>query len=404
MRFWPEIISLIIAIGAVALTLRWGRAEMVTPADKQARLNSVFDFLKYVLGTVALGVLTAILSQTIKDRETIIKEIEQIGKYINNAVDPDRDKRIRFASLFAHVTRDSESRALWVDYEDWIVKEVEREEAIKERTNQVVANLQNRTITPEEGTQELAKLATEQKTIEAKIGPAIKPFSEKEQMTPRTVLGIPHAEFGAANDGELTTMELFAVRFHGDNNQVYAFLRDRLAKLGLPLHTSPGFIDIVGVRKAQLSDLYDDEIFVLWTDAKGAHAEGFRATCDPGQYFIDHPLNPRGCAQFVDGRYTFQLGPSAKGETVLRQKGPVVVSRRSNGVYEGDEQGDFGFLISYGGTDEHVGVWSSGSQLIFGGKEGKEWARFRQIIQHAPPDQKTFRYTLLSITRSDVHE
>jgi hypothetical protein len=51
-----------------------------TVAERQTRIQSVFDLLKSLLGTVAVGMLTMALDQGIKQREEILKERDQVTK------------------------------------------------------------------------------------------------------------------------------------------------------------------------------------------------------------------------------------------------------------------------------------------------------------------------------------
>ncbi len=73
--------------------------------DGLARLRLWLGFAKFVLGTVAVGVLSAVLNQQIQSRTLAMKEVEQQQEYVKQfvvqALDDNLEKRVRFAHYFS---------------------------------------------------------------------------------------------------------------------------------------------------------------------------------------------------------------------------------------------------------------------------------------------------------------
>jgi hypothetical protein len=415
---WVVVIVGILLIGGFAIYV-WANGAVAgeTADQRQARLNAVFELLKFLLGTVAVTVLATALAQSLKDREQILKEREQVaketeefGKLLTYALALDGQTRVHFADFFAHVTRDKDYRDQWGQYRDDIKADIIKEANIKSETSVLLARVDAGNLSPEEQskvTVELKEKANELRATQIALAPLISPSPALMQRQPSSMghaTPIKLSELGSVEeDGSIDVPALFAKKFAGAGaeERIYEFLKQQLESSGYHLHTSTNYVDPVGVRKPLLNDLYDDEIFAAWTDENGKkHAEGLRATCDPG---VAPEIYRGGHAQLLDGQYDFRRAPrekgSGKGDVVLAQSGPVVISRwHADGTYGGDEQGDFGILIKPGGTEANVGINGYGSQAIFGGRDGALWKRFFEIITKVTPaEQKTFRYTLLSI-------
>ena len=80
------------------------------------RLKIWLGFLKFFLGSFAIGLATIIINQEFQDREIELKEMEQLGKFIDHALTEDVGVRLRFAQYFSTVTRSDEIRKGWKDY------------------------------------------------------------------------------------------------------------------------------------------------------------------------------------------------------------------------------------------------------------------------------------------------
>jgi hypothetical protein len=92
----------------------------LTPEQRLARLTEWLGFLKFLTGSVAVVVFTAILGHLIKEREQALKEVSQdnanLQNYVNIALDNSSEKQLRLAEYFKIVSRDSNARSRWEQY------------------------------------------------------------------------------------------------------------------------------------------------------------------------------------------------------------------------------------------------------------------------------------------------
>lgn len=145
-------------------------------------------------------------------------------------------------------------------------------------------------------------------------------------------------------------------------------------------------IKILGMRGASGSGnrmgIYDDQIAYLIDK----ELKVFRASTDPGQYYINHPLNPQGCAQLQCGLWSYRLGMHHGIHPALVQADQVTVNRLDpKGVMVKSETGWFDIHIHSGGSWEfEVGRWSAGCQVIATDEAwADEWLEFFTPIQEA---------------------
>lgn len=92
----------------------------------------------------------------------------------------------------------------------------------------------------------------------------------------------------------------------------------------------------------------------------------YRASTDPGQYYLAHPMNASGCARILPGLYWYALGMHLGKHEALIQASPVDVERldtREN-VRKIEKAQWIGANIHSGGASEEVGKWSAGCQVI----------------------------------------
>lgn len=170
------------------------------------------------------------------------------------------------------------------------------------------------------------------------------------------------------------------------------------AKFILDTAGAVGPVRLIGVRGYNLlmdgganqTGIYDDLIVRLIGD----ELVEFPASTDPGQKWIDHPTNPKGCAQLQcrpSKPWIFRLGihqPSRGARPALVQAGEFIVNRldskgRVSSVDRGD---DFGINLHSGGSEYSVGGFSAGCQVIQcpEGAWGDTWRRFFDPIAAMP--------------------
>ena len=121
--------------------------------------------------------------------------------------------------------------------------------------------------------------------------------------------------------------------------------------------------------------IYDDD-FVL---SIGDVITEWKGSTDPGQYFIDHPENPRGCAQLGEGIHMFRVG-------IHRGQWPAFVQAENFHVNRlgpsGDvrfvDYGEFGINLHSGGPGLAVDHYSAGCQVVWSpeGYFRDTWHRF----------------------------
>ena len=88
----------------------------MTPEEsKLESLKLWLNFAKFLLGTVAIGVITATLNYQIQQKELILKEKDLQQQYLKNfieeALDENLEKRVRFSHYFSTLLQDK-----WIQY------------------------------------------------------------------------------------------------------------------------------------------------------------------------------------------------------------------------------------------------------------------------------------------------
>lgn len=129
-----------------------------------------------------------------------------------------------------------------------------------------------------------------------------------------------------------------------------------LRKNGYQLFTRPYELNIVAYRSRFIrSNRFDDEIHVFYKDNKQRWIYHiFKGTTDPGQYWLDNPINPQGTAFLKKGQYlnAYAIGlHRGKYEALVQIKTVTVIRNYSrhglfNWVTSGTEDtGNFGINV-----------------------------------------------------------
>lgn len=96
----------------------------------------------------------------------------------------------------------------------------------------------------------------------------------------------------------------------------------------------PNELNIVGLRsKSTIPNRFDDEIHVFYkVSTLNWHYHIFKATTDPGTFWLKQPLQPQGTAILAEGQYkgAYQLGLHQGKYLALVQRKPVTVIRDYN--------------------------------------------------------------------------
>lgn len=116
-----------------------------------------------------------------------------------------------------------------------------------------------------------------------------------------------------------------------------------------------------------LTSLYDDTI-VRCIDGVLTH---YQASVDPGSYYVNHPINPLGCAKLKTGLWMYQYGEHLHAHPALVQADEVTVDRLDrSGKKLCEDTGYFGVNIHSGGPEYLIGRYSAGCQII---KTAEAW-------------------------------
>lgn len=142
-------------------------------------------------------------------------------------------------------------------------------------------------------------------------------------------------------------------------------------------------------------DIYDD-VIVRWIDGE---LTPFRASVDPGSYYLLHPLNPQGCARLQCGFWEYARGEHLHSHQALIQADEVTVDRLGkDGRFNGSDTGWFGINIHSGGNEYLVGRWSAGCQVIYTEEPwDAQWLEFFEPICGALAKSKQTRIPYLLI-------
>lgn len=152
--------------------------------------------------------------------------------------------------------------------------------------------------------------------------------------------------------------------------------------------------------------IYDDLIVICIGD----ETHPFKASTDPGIFYIKNPMNPKGCAVLTEAVHYFKPGKH-DGE-------PAFVQAESVLVYRLDKDGEIagkswlasslnlhcGSGLGAGGAGDDVGQLSAGCQIIynppgyFQGDESAPWYQFYELLSGALKKygQKVFPYKLIA--------
>ena len=169
-------------------------------------------------------------------------------------------------------------------------------------------------------------------------------------------------------------------------------------------------VNIVGIRNddtgGKVTNEFDDFLTISYKNESGNwQFHCWRATTDPGTYWMEHPSNTDGCAILVPGQYrsSHKIRLHAGKYPALGQQKPVKVYRDGNldDVYDTDEEaikeGIYGINIhrSNPHTESYyVNKWSAGCQVF---KKIRNFDDFMGICYKAKDIWgNSFTYTLLN--------
>ena len=172
-------------------------------------------------------------------------------------------------------------------------------------------------------------------------------------------------------------------------------------------------VNIVGIRNmatgTRVTNKFDDHITISYKDEGEWKFHCYECTTDPGDDWMDNPMNSKGTAILVPGQYrgSHKLRLHQGRYLALGQQKNVKVyrDRDKDGQYDFNpdtiDEGLFGINIhratKYAGKPStYVDKWSAGCQVI---ASNDNWHAFLDICQTARDKwSNNFTYTLLEST------
>lgn len=175
--------------------------------------------------------------------------------------------------------------------------------------------------------------------------------------------------------------------------------------IGYVVYPESERVNIIGVRSSDKTpNVFNDVLTLVWNNRGTIYFEKFKATTDPGLYWMKNPENVDGVAilvpmQYVDG---YKIGLH-KGYSALVQNKPVKVYRDLNRDESFDldtatiHTGFFGINIHRANAEQEsvaVNKWSAGCQVI---ANPSAFERFMYVCNRSREIHgNRFTYTLLN--------
>jgi len=168
-------------------------------------------------------------------------------------------------------------------------------------------------------------------------------------------------------------------------------------------------LNLIGVRRDnEGTNTFDDFLLVMYREEDLDLIIFYRypITTDPGQYWLEHPINPKGTAILAPGQYrsTWQLGKHQGKYEALVQRKPVKVYRDNNKDEIIDynnialtlDEGYFGINIHRSNPYDQsyvINKWSAGCQVF---KKVEDYNKFIELCQDSAKIYgNSFTYTLI---------
>lgn len=168
-------------------------------------------------------------------------------------------------------------------------------------------------------------------------------------------------------------------------------------------------INIIGVRRDnQGTNTFDDYLLVMYRDKEEMVTQRWEATTDPGKYWLENPMNPKGTAVLIPGQYrgTWKIGKHQNSYEALVQRKPVKVWRDNNkdevidyesfSTLNPVDEGFFGINIHRSNpyTESYVvNKWSAGCQVF---KRVQDFVEFMDLCRQSSKIYgNSFTYTLI---------
>ncbi len=169
-------------------------------------------------------------------------------------------------------------------------------------------------------------------------------------------------------------------------------------------------LNLIGVRSpSREANKFDDHIHVVYWDDEGElKHHRWRATTDPGTYWLEHPMRVEGTAILCAGQYrgVYKLGMHrGKYEALVQTGGKVKVYRDDDRDEvldhdpESTAEGYFGINIHRSSTRDggssRVDKWSAGCQVFADPDDFNDFINVIKLQMQHHPRWTRFTYTLI---------
>jgi len=167
-------------------------------------------------------------------------------------------------------------------------------------------------------------------------------------------------------------------------------------------------LNLIGVRRDnEGTNEFDDFMLVLYREEELVVQKRYPITTDPGQYWLENPMNPKGTAVLVPDQYrgTWKVGKHQNNYQALVQCKPVKVWRDNNkdniidynNITLISDKGYFGINIHRSNpyTESYVvNRWSAGCQVF---KKIEDYNNFMELCKESAKIYgNSFTYTLIT--------
>ena len=186
-------------------------------------------------------------------------------------------------------------------------------------------------------------------------------------------------------------------------SRIKSILRQRKYRLFI----RPYELNIVGIRsKNSISNRFDDELHIFYKTTAGIwNYHIYKATTDPGTYWLNNPASPQGTAVLAQGQYAdaykidlhqgkyLALCQRLKPVTIIRDYDRNDFADFMNGT---KVSGMFGINIHRAnsvGRTKNIDKYSSGCQVFENENDFEEFMQF--CDRHQKLYKNVFTYTLL---------
>lgn len=182
-------------------------------------------------------------------------------------------------------------------------------------------------------------------------------------------------------------------------------IKSLMKRKGYYISEKPYELNTVGIRSdSTKANSFDDLMLVWYKDQDGNIVEHhFPITTDPGTYWLENPMNPKGTALLKQGQYkdAYEIGKHQGKYTALVQRKPVTVLRDYDRKNELDfvngtpDTGMHGINIhraSSSGTTKSIDKYSAGCQVFANADDFNKFLTMAQ--KHKDMYGNKFTYTL----------